>query len=117
VNGRLPCCVPFCRRTTKAGRFSEWICGKHWPLVPPELRRLKRGTERAYAAANLQCEAIDLEAYECAKANGGGVHINIIERFGKAAHRRDRKRRQAARVWERCKRAAVARTAGIGGTI
>jgi hypothetical protein len=58
VTDRLPCCVPFCRRTTLAaplvaawGDGAEWICAAHWRNVAPKTkqarasvrRRLKRG--------------------------------------------------------------------------
>lgn len=44
---RIVCCVPFCRRTTRNDKgYSEWICGKHWPLVPRHLKRRKRQAER-----------------------------------------------------------------------
>jgi hypothetical protein len=36
---RLPCLVPFCRRTRKREQFREWLCGKHWALVDRQLRR------------------------------------------------------------------------------
>lgn len=33
-NGRLGCCVPFCRHTTAAWpEADEWICGDHWRLI------------------------------------------------------------------------------------
>jgi hypothetical protein len=37
-DARLPCCVPFCRRTT-ARNFVEWICGEHWRLTNKNWRR------------------------------------------------------------------------------
>lgn len=46
---RLACLVPFCRctrgqrkgeRPIKAGE--QWICGKHWRLVPVEMKRRRR---------------------------------------------------------------------------
>lgn len=40
MTDRTPCCVPHCRRTktlTQGG--TEWICGRHWPLVPKYMRR------------------------------------------------------------------------------
>ena len=40
---RLPCCVPFCRRTTKDNRgFNEWLCSKHYGLVDQKLKALRR---------------------------------------------------------------------------
>lgn len=43
---RLSCCIPGCRRTTKAGHLREWLCSKHWALVPKRLKHLKRQAER-----------------------------------------------------------------------
>lgn len=42
---RKPCCVPFCRRTTKRTDCTEWVCGKHW-------RSVDAGRRRSYAALN-----------------------------------------------------------------
>jgi len=36
---RLGCCVPWCKRTTPRTEFTEWICGKHWPLIDKRYRR------------------------------------------------------------------------------
>lgn len=45
---RIRCLVPFCRRTTAAGRFSEWVCGRHWRQVSRRLRtRYHRAKRRA----------------------------------------------------------------------
>lgn len=52
--GRIPCEVPFCRRTARADKYEPGvriICGKHWRLADRSLRRrwsrlkrlLKRG--------------------------------------------------------------------------
>lgn len=38
--GRIPCVVPFCRRTTAGKAGAEWICGNHWPMVPKARRRV-----------------------------------------------------------------------------
>lgn len=37
---RIGCCVPFCRRTrSMAGSaVDEWICGQHWKLTDHTLR-------------------------------------------------------------------------------
>lgn len=47
---RIPCVVPFCRRTMNAdGHSTEHICGKHWRHADRDLRRrynkLKRWAE------------------------------------------------------------------------
>jgi hypothetical protein len=48
---RLPCCVPFCRRTISREKgYEQWVCGKHWRLVSYEARwaysRAKRRAKR-----------------------------------------------------------------------
>lgn len=35
---RIPCVVPGCKRTHKPAEFSEWLCPKHWPMVPKRMR-------------------------------------------------------------------------------
>ncbi len=49
-DGRIPCVVPFCRRTADAEKFkdSEIICGKHWRLASPILRRRHSKMARMY---------------------------------------------------------------------
>lgn len=114
MTGRIPCCVPFCRRTISVGRFSEWICGPHWRLVGKRARRFKRLTEKAWRIAKAECEAIEIEGYEFAKAHGGGVLQSIIDRFGAASDRQARKSAQADRAWKRCKREAIEAAGGLG---
>jgi hypothetical protein len=36
--GRMRCCVPHCRHTTKVNSGKEWICRDHWRLASPEAR-------------------------------------------------------------------------------
>lgn len=40
LTDRLLCCVPFCHYTrhNREG-FSEWICRRHWMMVPKRWRR------------------------------------------------------------------------------
>ena len=39
--GRLPCCVPFCPRTTAAPDDGRWfMCRPHWGHVNPTIRKL-----------------------------------------------------------------------------
>lgn len=42
--GRIPCCVPFCRRTAKdeGAEGQEVICGKHWRLADKVLTQQYR---------------------------------------------------------------------------
>ena len=40
---RIPCVVPFCRRTAPRAKFpdaSEIICGKHWRMARKSRRRI-----------------------------------------------------------------------------
>ena len=37
---RIPCSAPGCRRTCKAEHdWNEWLCARHWRLVPHVMRR------------------------------------------------------------------------------
>lgn len=48
---RIPCCVPFCRRTAARDRFpncDEIICGKHWRMAPASWRRRQARLGRMY---------------------------------------------------------------------
>jgi hypothetical protein len=38
--GRLPCVVPFCRRSTARADFEQWICSDHWRLIDKTRRRV-----------------------------------------------------------------------------
>lgn len=95
---RLSCCVPFCRRTTK-GNFREWICAKHWPLVPralkAEWREAKRKTRRIVARKPSYREWWTLPP-------GSSDRLAAIRLW-----------RKLDQCWERCKRAAIEGAAGI----
>ena len=48
---RIPCCVPFCARSTAAARLDakghdEWLCRDHWRLVGRRTKVLVRGYGR-----------------------------------------------------------------------
>lgn len=54
MGDRLPCCVPFCRRTIRSDAgYSQWMCGKHWSLAPlsarSEYNALKRQARKIVA--------------------------------------------------------------------
>lgn len=37
---RLACCIIGCRRTCRNDKgFAEWICRRHWSVVPKSMRR------------------------------------------------------------------------------
>ena len=38
--GHIPCSAPRCRRTCKAEPWCEWLCQKHWTLVPKRMRQV-----------------------------------------------------------------------------
>ena len=51
MSDRIPCCVPFCRRTAsraKIGDHTEIICGKHYRLASATLRRRLTKIRRRY---------------------------------------------------------------------
>ncbi len=50
MSARIPCCVPFCRRTFKCEDAGvRWvICGKHWRLADKSLRRRRTRLVRRY---------------------------------------------------------------------
>ena len=39
TEGRITCSAPGCRRTCKAQEWQEWLCAKHFRLVPKVMRR------------------------------------------------------------------------------
>ncbi len=107
---RLQCVVPFCRRTMRANSsFSEWICAGHWRLIDRDLRRLHTKASRAFRHAEAECEAIEREGRAMRE-----VPPSLFAKLSKAAFRREKKLRQAHRLWERCKRQAIERAFGGG---
>ncbi len=52
MSHRIPCCVPFCRRTANGQKFPdahEIICGKHYRLASLVLRRRLSKLRRRHA--------------------------------------------------------------------
>lgn len=99
MTGRLACCVPGCRRTVEVGRFREWVCGRHWPLVAPRLRRRYNMAKRLEKRASQRF----LRQY-AAQGN----------RFHWPQHRRWEVMRDLTdRLWQRCKVEAIERAMGI----
>lgn len=100
---RIGCCVPFCRRTIGAAKLapnSEWVCGKHWPLVPKRLKRHKRLIAKLIHR-EMHKHPLFNEYWKMppgSRARIRAYHLWTID----------------AAVWERCKRAAIEAAGGIG---
>lgn len=94
---RLPCLVPFCRRTTKLKyEGEEWLCSTHWLSLPVALRRRKTKWCRRYT------KRFGRNAYWCYPA--GSENRIAALRLAKVCDR----------IWERCKQRAIERATGIG---
>jgi hypothetical protein len=80
MSDRIPCCVPFCRRTASLAKFpdaGEIICGKHYRLSSAVLRRrfrkirrrIERGPLKGDTMATLErLERLDLALWTRIKA-------------------------------------------------
>jgi hypothetical protein len=56
-SARIPCCVPYCGRTfADDGSFTEVLCGRHYRLARPTLRRRLTRVRRRYRKALLRGE-------------------------------------------------------------
>ena len=100
MTDRVPCCVPFCRRTIARGDFNEWICPRHWPLVSAATKRRRRLADRIADRAQRRFDTL--------AAAQGGYWLPAQRRRVEGAIRR------AAAAWERCKAEAIERAGGIG---
>ena len=52
---RIPCIVPFCRRTAPAAKYppdTRIICGKHWQRTPKAYRRAYNRAMRRWNRGN-----------------------------------------------------------------
>lgn len=63
MTDRIPCCVPFCN-CSKVGppeiveyhhhtvwyemELSQWVCSKHWRMVPPKMRSMFNEAKRRF---------------------------------------------------------------------
>ena len=93
--GRIPCCVPFCRRTAKddGTEGHEIICGRHWRLADRTLtRRYKRLQKAVYRLMETPPEALTDAERE-----------RVLRHF-----------EFSRRTWHRIKQQAIERAAGIG---
>lgn len=98
MGDRIACCVPFCRRTT-GKPFKEWICARHWSVVPRSLRAeltaAKRQAKKITARKPLHREWWKYPA-------GSADRLSALGMW-----------RRLDRIWDRCKTAAIETAGGI----
>jgi hypothetical protein len=70
MTARLTCIIPGCRRT-HAPIWSEFICAKHWPLVPRPLRR-------AYARAKRKRKPLEVVLRLWARCKTAAIRENFM---------------------------------------
>lgn len=96
---RVHCSVPFCKRTRRPNGSDEWVCGKHWALVPRQTRAAynlaKRRSRRIIARKPLYREYWKLSP-------GSPARLSAVAMW-----------RRVDSAWERCKREAIERAAGL----
>lgn len=96
MTDRISCCVPFCRRTFKNDEgCTEVICGKHWRLAAPHLRRRKTKLFRLYRK-----RFGDTPFWEYPAGSPKRLEAVKIDRL-------------CDRAWKICKKQAIERAAGI----
>lgn len=76
---RIPCEVPFCKRTADSSKFEEGeriVCRKHWRLGDARPRRVYSAAMRKFKKTG------DLRYVEIANRNWERVRKQAIERAG-----------------------------------
>lgn len=98
---RIPCLVPFCKRTAPAEKYEgcEIICAKHWRLISRETKARKRHVERVHAKASRRHEQACAQQDAARAARLG----RVLERTAFACHA----------AWAKCKQEAIEASAGI----
>lgn len=101
---RLSCCVPFCRRTLRNEKgYGEWICAKHWPLVPRSMKRRRR--QQVRRVKKLKHMWVHDPEFQARIENSG--------RYLKYCAALQRAYQASYAAWDECKRAAIEAAAGI----
>lgn len=96
---RVACCVPFCRRTRKPDGYPEWICGKHWRMVRKRTRTRMKLMNRI---VRREIRRNPLVSTYWKMKPGSRERISALRTFG-----------LMVAVWQRCKREAIERAAGL----
>lgn len=93
---RIPCEVPFCRRTARPDRVGTvWICGQHWGLVP---KRYRMALSRAGRRYRKRFGDNPFWKYP----GGSPLRLEAVRRV-----------RIWERLWARCRKVAIERAVGI----
>lgn len=104
MTDRISCCVPYCRRTARNDKgYGEWICGKHWPLVPRSMKRRRRELDRRVEKIKRMWDG---DPAAQARIEGSGRYLKYcwtLQRAYQASYA----------AWDECKQAAIEAAAGI----
>jgi len=95
MTDRISCCVPFCRRTFRKLDHVEVVCGKHWRLVSPVLRRRKAKLYRMYRK-----RFGDKGYWEFPPGSEKRIEAIRLDRL-------------CGEIWKRCRNQAIERAGGI----
>lgn len=100
MTDRLSCCVPFCRRTSRNDEgHREWVCSKHWPLVSRSAKAAWR-TAKKRVRAIVRSKPEYLEYWKLPPGSPG--RLSAVSMWRRLNH-----------AWDKCKREAIERAAGI----
>lgn len=125
MTGRIGCVVPGCRRTRGDRKGDplqpgmEWICGEHWALVDRSLKRLRARSRRRWdrrIALAKRAGARFLEESSRSATPGSHAYLDLTPLYASASklrHAEDARRRILGWIWERMKRQAIERAAGL----
>lgn len=119
MSGRIPCIVPFCRRTAPADRYPagwEIIWAEHWRAVPKALKAVYRRAKAAERALAVEDEAARHRFVACPEAQvfrTDGMHPLEKARW-RAVNRLVAAGGRSARLWRICKRHAIETAGGVG---
>lgn len=107
MTGRIPCCVPFCRRTIAADRIPpdhEWLCSRHWGLVPQATKRRRRQLKRRVQRLKRMWDGNPK----------GQASIENSGRYFRYCAALARAHQLVYDAWDTSKRDAIERAGGIG---
>jgi len=100
MSGRVTCLVPHCRRTRKHdSRYSEWICSVHWTMVSKRTKA-KRVLHNRFVRREIRRRPMVREYWKMRP--GSSERIRAVRMWW-----------LSDQLWERCKREAIERAAGL----